>query len=82
MQMVQEMIDSLLSVGRMTGEAKIMNIIRRLLLITQDIRSEDVFKIADHLDKELYFILQEIPSRYSKDALRTKTNTRKTDKSK
>lgn len=51
------------SMDRLVAEASLMNCIRRLILLTQDVRPEDIQYIADSLDKAICQIISTIEKR-------------------
>lgn len=77
---IQKIYNPIETIDRLTAETKLMNVIRRLILMTTDIRPADIEKIADCIDKQLSDILGEVGKRSTVQPVRFKLQTRKGEK--
>lgn len=79
LSVVKKMYNPIETIDRMTAETKLMNVIRRLLLLTQDIRPADIIKIADCIDVKLCEIMDTIDNRSIHQPARPFKQTREDD---
>lgn len=67
------------TIDRLASETRLMNVIRRLVLLTMDMRPEDINKITDCIDSQLHEIMDKINSRSLIQSYRLSNSTRKED---
>lgn len=77
---VKRIYNPLETIDRMAAETKLMNVIRRLILMTTDIRPKDIENIADCIDKQLCDILGEVGKRSTVQPARFVLRSRKGEK--
>lgn len=54
------------TLNRMTAESKLMSIIRQLIVLTQDVRPEDISRVCDFLNEMIADINDKKSRRYRK----------------
>jgi hypothetical protein len=67
-------------VKRMAAEAGLMNCIRRMVILTQGIRTEDIVKITNTVDNVLCDIIETMDGRIIDTSPRPIKNSRNSDK--
>jgi hypothetical protein len=55
------------TINRMTAESKLMSIIRQLIVLTQDVRPEDISRVCDNLNEMISDINAKKSRRYRGD---------------